>query len=238
MKNNKCPYCSKRISYITAFSSRRKAEYVCEKCGRESRVVINRKVIFAFALAALIAIAIMLIWVFSGLSHNPLGILLTALPLVIFAVLSPKFVRLAPLKKYKKSMEARKAGIEYSDNLVSAELEENDSLGFGSSADSGSDFNINFDVFNEIKAERNAAREKLTEEKAVETFEDGKVPEQQSFVPVINDVTEKHATDDAPLKKLRSDGAVKVSRSRHYIPQQETEPKKPDGNKYSANRKF
>lgn len=241
MKNRKCPYCSKRISYASAYASRRKAEYVCERCGKESKVVVNRKVIPAFAFAALISVAIMAGWIFAGLAHNPLGILLVALPLIIFTVISPKFVKFVPLKKYKKSMEARKAGIEYSDNLMTSELEENEGYTFGASSDTGSGFKINSDVFNTIKAERNAAREKLRDGELVSDSSEIKKPAEnrESFVPVIKDVSEKHSSDDVPLKKIHSDSSAKMTRTRHYIPeQQEKEPKKPDGNRYSANRKF
>lgn len=241
MENRKCPYCSKRISYVSAYASRRKAEYVCERCGKESRVVINRKVIPAFVLAAVIAVAIMAGWIFAGLADNPLGILLVAVPLIIFTVISPKFVKLVPLKKYKKSMEARKAGIEYSDNLVTAELEENEGYTFGASADTGSGFKINSDVFNTIKAERNAAREKLMDDELIsDSSEIKKLAENsERYVPVIKDVSEKHSSDDIPLKKIHSDSSVNMTRTRHYIPsQEEKEPKKPDGNRYSANRKF
>ena len=241
MENRKCPYCSKRISYVSAYASRRKAEYVCERCGKESRVVINRKVIPAFVLAAVIAVAIMAGWIFAGLADNPLGILLVAIPLIIFTVISPKFVKLVPLKKYKKSMEARKAGIEYSDNLVTAELEENEGYTFGASADTGSGFKINSDVFNTIKAERNAAREKLMDDELISDSSEIKKPAEssESYVPVIKDVSEKHSSDDIPLKKIHSDSSVNMTRTRHYIPsQEEKEPKKPDGNRYSANRKF
>lgn len=243
MKNKKCPYCSKRISYISAFSCRRKAEYVCERCGKESRVSINRKVVLAFILAAVMSVAIMAGWIFAGLAHNPLGIVLVAVPLVIFAVISPKFVNFVPLKKYKKSMEARKAGIEYSDNLVTSELDENDSLSFGASSDAGSGFQINSDIFNTIKAERNAAREKLREGELVSHSSEIEKPDESqnedSYVSVIKNVSEDHSSADAPLKKIHSEGEHHVSRTRHYIPpQEEKEQKKPDGNKYSANRKF
>ncbi|MGN1432713.1 MAG: hypothetical protein ACI4XI_03325 [Ruminococcus sp.] len=241
MENRKCPYCSKRISYISAYASRRKAEYVCERCGKESKVVVNRKVILAFALAAVVAVAIMAGWIFAGLAYNPLGILLVAVPLVIFTVISPKFVKFVPLKKYKKSMEARKAGIEYSDNLMTAELEENEGYTFGASSETGSVFKINSDVFNTIKAERNAAREKLRDDELVSDSSEIKKTDDnsESYVPVIKDVSEKHSSDDVPLKKIHSDSSAKMTRTRHYIPeQQEKEPKKPDGNRYSANRKF
>lgn len=241
MKNRKCPYCSKRISYVSAYASRRKAEYVCERCGKESKVVVNKKVILAFIFSAVIAVAIMVGWIYAGLSYNPLGILLVAVPLIIFTVISPKFVKFVPLKKYKKSMEARKAGIEYSDNLMISELEENDGYTFGASADTGSGFKINSDVFNTIRAERNAAREKLMDNELVsDSSEIQKTDEsKESYVPVINNVSEKHSSDDVPLKKIHSDSTVNMARNRHYIPsQEEKKPKKPDGNRYSANRKF
>lgn len=241
MENRKCPYCSKRISYADSYASRRKAEYVCERCGKESKVVVNRKVVLVFILTAVISVAIMAGWIFAGLSDNPLGILLVAVPFIIFTVISPKFVKFVPLKKYKKSMEARKAGIEYSDNLITSELEENEGYTFGASADTGSDFKINSDVFNTIKAERNAAREKLKDDELISDSSVINKPAEksESYVPVIKNVSEKHSSDDVPLKKIHSETTPRMSRTRHYIPEQEEkEPKKPDGNRYSANRKF
>lgn len=242
MKNKKCPYCSRRISYISAFSSRRKAEYICDRCGKESKVVINRKVILAFAACALISIAIMIIWIVAGLAHNPLGILLVAVPLIVFTVISPSFVNYAPLKKYKKSMEARKAGIEYSDNLVTSELDEADSS-FGGFSDTGSGFKINSDVFNTIRAERNAAREKLQNSEDISSSSELNTPanteKTAQFVPVIKNVSKNGSSADAPLRKLHSEGAHQVSRTRHYIPEaEESEAKRSEGNRYSANRKF
>ena len=45
MKMRKCPYCGRRISYTSSFASRRKAEYICQKCGKESKVAVDKKVI-------------------------------------------------------------------------------------------------------------------------------------------------------------------------------------------------
>ena len=50
MKIKKCPYCSKRVSYISGFASRRKSEYICTQCGKESKVVINKMIFVAFQL--------------------------------------------------------------------------------------------------------------------------------------------------------------------------------------------
>ena len=83
MKMRKCPYCGRRISYTSSFASRRKAEYICQKCGKESKVVIDKKVILFFVVAAVISLAIMAGWILAGLVSNPLGILLVAIPLVL-----------------------------------------------------------------------------------------------------------------------------------------------------------
>ena len=58
MKAKKCPYCSKRISYISGFSSRRKSEYICTRCGKESKVIINKMIFVGFALAVAVAAGI------------------------------------------------------------------------------------------------------------------------------------------------------------------------------------
>ena len=91
MKAKKCPYCSKRISYISGFSSRRKSEYICTRCGKESKVIINKMIFVGFALAVAVAAGIMLYWIKSGNISNPLGVLLVAVPLVIFMLISPVF---------------------------------------------------------------------------------------------------------------------------------------------------
>lgn len=256
-RKNRCPYCGRKITYGQRFSSRRKAEFVCPRCGKESRVVINKKVILAFIICAIFAVLIMLVWIMLDLVSNPLGILAGAAPLIIFGIISPNFVRFEPLKKYQKSMEAKRAGIAYSDNLSISEIDED--LGY---AEGSNQFQINNDVFNKIKAERNAARPKIENDELVSDSKELQSPEapdiqkQKPYVEVNTDVRENHAgTEDAPLKKLHSEG-TRINRSRHYIEEpvsaeeaifgkvEETETKKPektekpDTNRYSANRRF
>ena len=246
-RKNRCPYCGKKISYGSRFSSRRKAEYVCQRCGKESRVVINKQVILVFIICAVISVASMTLWIMFDLTSNPLGILIVAVPLIIFGIISPNFVRFEPLKKYKKSMEAKRAGIEYSDNLMISELDENSAY-----SDSSGQFKINNDVFNQIKADRNASREINNGENLVSDSEESE-PKKRSYVNVADNVTEKHSSsEDAPLKKIHSEGA-RINRSRHYIEAPEAsepkaderplrsenrKPERQEPNKYSANRRF
>lgn len=152
-KKQRCPYCGKSMGYFSAYASRRKAEYVCPHCGKESRVVISKLIIPIFIIAAGISLAIMGVWFFFQLLSNPLGIVLVAVPLLVFLALSPKFVRLEPLKKYQKSMEARKAGMEYSDNL-SGDFDDDPS-----SPENGQHFKLNSDLFNQIKSSRSSSKE-------------------------------------------------------------------------------
>lgn len=243
-KKQRCPYCGRRMSYISAFFSRRKAQYTCTRCGKESRVVISKLIIPVFIIVAVISLAIMGLWFLFKLLSNPLGILLVAAPLVIFLFFTPKFVCLEPMKKYKKSMEAKKAGMEYSDNLAAAEFDE----GINSSLENSMQFKINSDLFNQIKSERSAVKEQKEGEDLVSHSEEIK---SNSYVHVIDDVSEDHASTTAvPLKKIHSEGAP--VRSRHYLPpMEETEETvdeaadddvkeyvKPDTNKYSGNRRF
>ncbi len=248
MKRQKCPYCGRRISYPSAFASRRKGEYVCTRCARESKVVINKTVILVFAVFAVLALAIMAGIIITKTTNNPFGIVLVAIPLIIFLFLSPLFVKFEPLKKYKKTMEARKAGIEYSDNLSISGLENETAPIVAEGFDAGG-FKINSDVFNKIKAERTAARTKIQD--SSEILSDSKKmavennsENQSDYVSVIENVSENHSSDSAPLRKIHSDNSLAgVRRDDHYISEKDDEGvkiarRKSDGNRYTGNRKF
>ena len=201
---------------------------------------ISRSVIFAFLICAILSIALFVLWVYLKMTYNPLGIVAVAIPLIIFGLISPRFVNFEPLKKYKKTMEAKRAGIAYSDNLAVSEIDNE-----FSGSDLGSGFKINSDIFNQIKADRTASREQVDQNELSSTSSKVERP----VVHVIDDVSEDHAVDNAPLKKLRSDGSR--ARNRHYISSEPVNPVpsvededddvkeyKPEGSRYSANRRF
>ncbi len=233
-RNKRCPYCGKRVPYFSAYMSRRKAEYVCSRCGKESRVAIRKAVIVAFIICAIISVGIFAAWVIMKMTSNPLGIALVALPLIIFLIISPKYVTYEPLKKYKKSMEARKAGLEYSDSFAIGSIDDE----ISSVSDATGQFKINADIFNEIKSERNSSKNQAESDNIVSNSDQIEA-RKESYVDVNDNVRASHSSDDAPLKKIHSEGA-RINRTRHYIPveEPEEEPQKPSGDKYSANRKF
>lgn len=243
MKIKKCPYCGKRVSYTSGFASRRKGEFTCTQCGKQSKVVIDKKIYVFFAVAVAISVAIMAVWILLNLISNPWGIVLVALPLVIFMFTTPEFLKYVPLKKYKKSMEAKKAGIVYSDNLLDDVTDNFSQIQMETEV---SGYEINTNVFNKIKEERNAARVQLQQENSDEADDavTGSGDKTRSFVPVINDVSERHASSsDLPLRKIHSDSERSYERPHHYITDEnerenQEEKKKSVGNRYSANRKF
>ena len=218
-RNKRCPYCGKRVPYFSAYMSRRKAEYTCTRCGKESRVVISKAVIVTFLICALLSLGIMAAWIVTKMTSNPLGIAAVAFPLLIFLIISPKYVRFEALKKYKNSMEARRAGLEYSDSFAIGSLDEEKN----SALESTGQFKINAEVFNKIKSERSSAREQA---------------ESNNIVSHSDHVGD--SSDNSPLKKIHSEG-TRINRTRHYILTPEPEEEQTDNNeggKYSANRKF
>ena len=207
-QKQRCPYCGKGMSYFSAYSSRRKAEYVCPKCGKESKVVIAKLIVPIFIIAAVIALAVMGLWFFFRMLSNPLGIVLVAAPLLIFLAISPKFVQLEPLKKYQKSMEAKKAGIEFSDNLTALDFDEE-----VSSMENSIQFKINSDLFNQIKSSRKSKKEQNNGKDLLSNSISGKQNPEAEAIP---NVSGDHAgTATYPLKKLKNEVGKKVGNFHH-----------------------
>ena len=138
-------------------------------------------------------------------------------------------------------MEAKKAGRVYSENItgdIADEFDFKPNKTAYTVENTAPEVAIDTDVFNKLKQKRDAERMQLQQE--INKPDDAEKDKTVSFVPVINDVSENHASADAPLKKIRSDSDAGFSRSRHYIePKEESDgTKKSDTNKYTANRKF
>lgn len=224
------------MSYFSAYFSRRKAEYVCNRCGKESRVVISKLIIPIFIIAAVISLAIMGAWFFFKLLSNPLGILLVALPLVIFWLFTPFFVRLEPLKKYQKSMEAKKAGIEYSDNLTALDFDDE-----VSPVDNSKQFKLNSDLFNQIKSSRSSGKEQFDSKNIVSNssqLEDNT----DDYIFVSPDVRqEQGSTASYPLKQVRQQEKrrrMEAAEAAPGEPKHQADSSKPAGKHYSGDRRF
>lgn len=175
MNSCRCPYCGKRISYFTALSIRRRGEYYCKKCKKESNVHIKKTIWVLFFAAVVFALIIMGYYLLITDRRNPWFILFVAVPFLLFYLFSPFFVRLRPKKKFQDSL--------YDTEMVNTPMVDPDPT-MASSAKIAPAFiddlaysdreyqpAINPDVFKAIKGERKAVEEVDGGTKAFDKFE-------------------------------------------------------------------
>lgn len=175
MNQCKCPYCGKRISYFTALSIRRRGEYYCKKCKKESNIHINKTIWVLFIAVLVIALIIMGYYLFMTNRENILFVLLVAVPFLIFYLFTPLFVRLRPKKKFQDSL--------YDTDMVNAPMADPDPT-MAVSAKVAPSFvddivlgdeeykpAINSDIFNAIKEDRRVVADTDGGTKAFDKFE-------------------------------------------------------------------
>lgn len=175
MNQCKCPYCGKRISYFTALSIRRRGEYYCKKCKKESNIHINKTIWVLFIAVLVIALIIMGYYLFMTNRENILFVLLVAVPFLIFYLFTPLFVRLRPKKKFQDSL--------YDTDMVNAPMADPDPT-MAVSAKVAPSFvddivlgdeeykpAINSEIFNAIKEDRRVVADTDGGTKAFDKFE-------------------------------------------------------------------
>lgn len=219
MKNKKCPYCGRRISYFTVFHEKKHGLYTCTRCKKESKIKTDFRLIVAFIALCLAVVLFIIMWNSSKNYNNFLGVVIVALALLIFYFLTPLFVRFVPLKKYRRHSE------EQAEQNVGSDSAEN--------------FHFNRDAFERVKQNR-AAKQTQIEESTKERELEG--INKEPYVPIIRDVSSSHASSDAPLRRVQKPHPQRIEEEpsnqeedvRTYVPRT----KRPDGSKYTANRKF
>lgn len=171
MINCRCPYCGKEISYFKGLSIRRRGEYYCKKCKKESNIVINKSIWILFFAAVVISLIIMGYYLFMTNRENIWFVLFVAIPFLIFYLFSPLFIRLKPKKKFQDSL--------YDTEMVNNPMADPDPT-VASSAKTAPAFvedddeyrpSINTDVFNAIKEERKIIEETDGGTKSFDRFE-------------------------------------------------------------------
>ena len=158
MINCRCPYCDKELSYVKVMSIRRRGEYYCNKCKKESNIHINKTIWIFFVCMMIPALVILGYYLFMTDRENVLFVLFVAIPFLLFYLFSPLFVRLRPKKKFQDAL--------YDTEMVNTPMANPDPT-MASSAKvapafmddigmSDDDYKpaINADVFNAIKEER------------------------------------------------------------------------------------
>lgn len=99
MKKTKCPYCGKKLNYFQSFAQRKKGEYTCTGCGRNSTVYFSKSYKFLIAVAVLVAVVLVIISINSYFVSGLWGMLWVAIPFMLLYAITPFFLRLVPMKK-------------------------------------------------------------------------------------------------------------------------------------------
>lgn len=239
MKNKKCPYCGRRITYYTIFRIKNRGTYDCERCGKKSKVKVDNKLIISFIALCLAIILFMIFWNINlEFSNNFWGVVIVAAAVFIFYMCTPLFVKFVPIRKIVEE-NRRKTAYEYEENETERPHTEEA-------------YTFNRKAFDEIKkAKTNPSVTTVQKQAEAEDKINNLVNDIQHehYVPIIEDVSEAHASStDMPLQKVSHTNTRTFEKQ--HIPQnyEETEDiereqfvkreKRPDGSKYTANRKL
>lgn len=175
MNNCKCPYCGKHISYFTALNIRRRGEYYCKKCKKESNVYINKAIWILFLSMMILSLLIMGYFLLMTNRENLWFVLFVAIPFLIFYIFSPAFVRLKPKKKFQDSL--------YDTDMVNSSISNPDPTAASTAkvtpafvddivlGDEDYKPSINSDIFNAIKNERKVVADVDGGTKSFDKFE-------------------------------------------------------------------
>ena len=94
----RCPYCHRKISYISASFLKTKGEYTCESCKCVSNVIINKTLYAIASVVCIIALLIVLIYSNTGDHGSLWGFVFVLIPFILLYIIVPFFVRLEPCK--------------------------------------------------------------------------------------------------------------------------------------------
>jgi len=209
MKGKKCPYCGRRISYLTVFHEKKHGVYECSRCKKESKIKISKMMIISFCILVFFIVLYVIFWRNSGFYNNILGVIPPVILLVVFYYCTPFFIKFVPLKSF----------LSHEDTVQKTEQIE----------EKPEEFVFDKKVFDEIKNKRSGKT-------SVEERIDRIIEEEESYVPVIEDVSEGHISSQAPVRKIN-----RPSLEDNYDEDMESDvnnEEKSDGTRYSANRKF
>lgn len=100
MKITKCPYCSKQLTFFQAFVIRNRGEYFCNKCKKESNILIKKTLLIPFIFAAILSLLILAMFFFITDRTNLWFMFFVAIPFIGFYLFTPFYIDLKPRKKH------------------------------------------------------------------------------------------------------------------------------------------
>ena len=181
-----------------------------------------------FVILCLLILVFMLMWnMILGLTNNIFGVIIVAVLVFGFYFATPLFIGFVPIKSVLEDSRKRNGDSVDVNNM-------------------SSDYKFNREAFDIIK-QRKAQANNIPEEpnNIVENKVDNLIEkiEKEPYVPIIEDVRESHFSSSEPLQKVNhtrvfqkpesvQDEDIKVAQP------QERKKKRPDGAKFTANRKL
>lgn len=84
MNNLKCPYCGKKISYLSSIKERADGEHYCKRCKRNSTIYFVRYIKVFIIVICLIALSMLSLFLFTPLRGNFLCVILMFIPFIVF----------------------------------------------------------------------------------------------------------------------------------------------------------
>ena len=100
MKLTKCPYCGKQMTYFQAFFNRTRGDFFCNKCKKESNILIKKTLLVPFFIALVLSLLILFAFFFMTDKTNLWFMLFVIIPFIGFYSFTPFFVVLKPRKKH------------------------------------------------------------------------------------------------------------------------------------------
>ncbi len=206
MKLTKCPYCGKQVSYMQAFIMRNRGEFFCNKCKKESNILIKKTLLIPFIAAVIMALLILAVFMFLTPKDNLIFMLLVALPFFWFYLMTPLYIELSPRKKHMDSL--------YDTQIVESPVVDPDPTVASKSTvipafvddvvfSDSDDPVINTEVFNAIKEERKIIEESTTS------------GDTKSFSKFENVSSSKNIDSTMPVQNLKD---VKVNTNQNKTP--------------------
>lgn len=114
MQNEKglasCPYCGRRVSYFDSLFIKNKGEYTCKRCGCITNISLDRNIYAVTSITCVLALLLVVLYLFFGDLTNIWGILLVIVPFLIYYCIVPFFLILVPTsdKSFAKKVMDKK----------------------------------------------------------------------------------------------------------------------------------
>lgn len=97
----RCPYCGCKMDFINACAVKTNSVYKCKDCGNLSGITYDKKINSISIICELIALAIVIVFLFLDNSFALYGVLLVALVFLYFYIKSPCLIELVEIRKTK-----------------------------------------------------------------------------------------------------------------------------------------